>query len=993
MKEYKIKLLATAISLLPSLYVSAYDFAVDGMYFNIISLENLTCTITYGDEKYIGDIVIPEQVTYNGRTLAINEIDNSAFKDCDALTSVIIPSSITAMGSSAFENCTSLSNIDIPSSITAINDHTFSGCTSLTNITIPTSVTTIGEYAFSGCSALVNITLPESITTIDNYTFRDCITLENIVIPNSVTTIGNGAFYGCSSFTEVTIPNNVKNIGGGAWNECRKIKQVVIADGLDELPIDANTAFSYCPVEYLYIGRNVSWDDNDRHTPIQKVIIGSYVTDFSLGNLLITEVKNLVLQDSKEPLEQSNYPVGFQYCKSSLETLYYGRYLSGYTIDWDRTIKNLTDLTIGIYISYIGSGSGFNLCENLSAINLTNATPPTITGDSFTDKQYINTIVTVPTGSLSAYQSAEGWKNFWNITESDELIKSFEVDGLKYIIESDTEVSVIKKDEPYEGEIVVPANVSFASKEYNVIGINDAFSSSPNLLKITIISPLTTIGQAAFKDDIELQQVILPEGINQIPVSTFENCTSLKDITLPQSITIIGDNAFNGCSALTSIMLADNLTQIGTSAFENCTGLETIAFGENVVSIGESAFIGCTGLTAVNFNDNLPAIDKAVFMNCSGLTSIKFNDNLNAIGDFAFMNCSRLTSVEFNDNLTSIGKSAFMNCSGLTSAEFNDNLTSIGDSAFMNCSGLTSVEFNDNLTSIGESAFESCSSIEALSIPASVISFGENAFKNCNSLKELIIEDSNSPLVLPCIFYGQTAEEVTTVNDKRIRYRIRYYNGYFKNLPIEKLYIGRNLSDGKLWSIYGTDDYNGYVVTQYEVPFGNLPKLTELTIGENVSILGPQEELIHISELGMYLTLPGSFRYCDAITSVKVNANIPPTGAAFSSTAYTDATLIVPDNSIEDYKSATGWKDFYNIIGESESTGITDVTSAIEQNFRVENGSIIVENVKGFVYVYDITGRLIKSVNSDGNRTVIGMPQRGIYIVKAGNRSGKIAIR
>uniref|UniRef100_UPI004024F7E4 leucine-rich repeat domain-containing protein n=1 Tax=Prevotellamassilia timonensis TaxID=1852370 RepID=UPI004024F7E4 len=78
-------------------------------------------------------------------------IGKFAFRDCDSLTSVIIPSSVTEIGFAAFVGCSSLTSVNIPSSVTYIEDGAFQDCISLTSINIPSSVTEIEESAFYGC--------------------------------------------------------------------------------------------------------------------------------------------------------------------------------------------------------------------------------------------------------------------------------------------------------------------------------------------------------------------------------------------------------------------------------------------------------------------------------------------------------------------------------------------------------------------------------------------------------------------------------------------------------------------------------------------------------------------------------------------------------------------------------------------------------------------------------------------------------------------------
>ena len=83
----------------------------------------------------------------------------------------------------------------------------FSNCQNLTSITIPESVTSIGRYAFCKCSGLTSVNIPNSITEIGSCIFYHCSGLTSVSIPNSVTTIGGNAFTDCTSLTTApTIP-------------------------------------------------------------------------------------------------------------------------------------------------------------------------------------------------------------------------------------------------------------------------------------------------------------------------------------------------------------------------------------------------------------------------------------------------------------------------------------------------------------------------------------------------------------------------------------------------------------------------------------------------------------------------------------------------------------------------------------------------------------------------------------------------------------------
>ena len=281
------------VALLACITASAYDFEVDGFYYDVLSMSDLTCAVTSGDNKYTGEVNIPEQVTCNKRTFSVTSIGDYAFMGCSNLTSVTIGNSVTSIGHDAFIGCSTLASVTIPNSVTTIGNHSFTGCTSLetviiedgssvldlgynayssistgeglfcdcplksvylgrniiwtsreygyspfynnttlTSVTIGDSVTTIGARAFSGCEGLTSVTISDSVTTIWSHAFSGCKGLTSLTIGNSVTSIENYAFEYCSSLTSVTIPNSVTTIGGGAFESCKGLTSVTIGNSV-----------------------------------------------------------------------------------------------------------------------------------------------------------------------------------------------------------------------------------------------------------------------------------------------------------------------------------------------------------------------------------------------------------------------------------------------------------------------------------------------------------------------------------------------------------------------------------------------------------------------------------------------------------------------------------------------------------------------------------------------------------------------------------------
>ncbi len=83
--------------------VSAHDFEVGGIYYEVTSISDLTVAVTYQgsnydsySDEYSGSVIIPEKVTYDSKEYSVTSIGNRAFESCSGLTSVTIPNSVTS---------------------------------------------------------------------------------------------------------------------------------------------------------------------------------------------------------------------------------------------------------------------------------------------------------------------------------------------------------------------------------------------------------------------------------------------------------------------------------------------------------------------------------------------------------------------------------------------------------------------------------------------------------------------------------------------------------------------------------------------------------------------------------------------------------------------------------------------------------------------------------------------------------------------------------
>ena len=450
MKTIKQILLTIAV-LLFSLTANAYDFEVDGFYYNIISMEDLTVEVTRGDNSYSGEVIIPEIVVYGSKVLKVTSIEEETFSNCSSLTSVIIGNSVTS-----------------------IEEETFSNCSSLASVIIGNSVTSIGKYAFYKCTSLTSIEIPNSVKSIGYGAFSLCFSLTNIVIGNSVTSIGEYAFSYCNNLTSIEIPNNVINIKKSAFKNCDSLKELRIEDGTETLSLGYDENYIYgegyynkglfteCPLETLYLGRNLShsiyYIPFEFNKTLTYVTIGNNVTNIgedafygcsSLASVIIgnnvtnigedafngcSSLTSVIIGNSVTSIENH----AFYKCTSltsieipnSVKSIGYGAFEECSGLESIAIPNGVTNIEADTFYGCSGLKSieipnsvtqifacAFYGCSELENIYIMAPIPPYVGGSNFTNNHFIHTILHVPYGSLATYQDDITWKNFWNIEE------------------------------------------------------------------------------------------------------------------------------------------------------------------------------------------------------------------------------------------------------------------------------------------------------------------------------------------------------------------------------------------------------------------------------------------------------------------------------------------------------------------------------------------------------------------------------------------------
>ena len=425
---------------------------------------------------------------------------------------------------------------------------------------------------------------------------------------------------------------------------------------------------------------------------------------------------------------------------------------------------------------------------------------------------------------------------------------------------------------------------------------------------------------------------------------------------IPNSVTSIGFGAFYGCSGLTSVTIPNSVTSIGSAAFYGCSGLTSVTIGNSVTSIGNNAFWYCSGLTSIDVasdNSNYCSVDGVLF-NKDKTTLIQYPggkqgaytipNSVTSIGDNAFYGCASLTSVTIPNSVTSIQYNAFEGCKGLTSVTIEAKTPpALGDYAFGFRSGFdiyvpcgtleayktawayyadrirSGVEYtitgkvNDANAGSVDYPTSACGDVVITAVPNNGYHFTQWSDGNTDNPRTIeLTQDTTFTAEFAYDRVGTCGKDLALV---------------WSYDPTNKVLTIGNAGEFTENMQFGAEAPNemeelviGNSVTAIGAnAFAGISSLKKVSIGESVKTIGEQ-----------------AFFNCVNLETI-FNYRQTPTNAystAFDGVDKFECVLYVLPSSIDMYKNASVWRDFYYTyaIGAKEATVTTNDVKVEPQN-------------------------------------------------------------
>lgn len=419
----------------------------------------------------------------------IKNWSSGVFANCEALTTVVFPESLTYIPSVAFANCYKLSTIDL-SHCAAIYSSAFYGCTSLVSVTLD-SCQTLGDKVFYGCTSLAKITLPETVINLGWACFDgSTIVTSMATVPPVISQYGymeaNAPVMG--EFVLVNVPESSLGSYKSAnyWKDMAK-RIFPIGTKFD---YDVTTEAQPSTSDLLdKVGKNNS---NSVVSLKVKGSINSY--DIMVIRNKMDNIHYLDLSDANIVENSYEYYTG---CSTKNDTI--GR-------NAFRDLSKLIMVSLPNSVKVIEYGALYN-CTKLKSVVLP--------------------------------EKLQSIKGDW---DSGVFANCSSLTDVKFKACNNIGSCAFSSCNALN-HITLPSDLKTIDQY--------AFANCSSLHSVDFPPLLESIGSYAFQS-CALDSISLP-GLTRIDEYAFSGCSNLKEVKVPSTLESVGDKAFEGCSKLNDV--------------------------------------------------------------------------------------------------------------------------------------------------------------------------------------------------------------------------------------------------------------------------------------------------------------------------------------------------------------------------------------------------------------------------------------------------------
>ena len=364
---------------------------------SIISLK-VTGRVNNEDLRNINFTNMPLLRHLNLREVTLPNDSLNGIGEHAGITRIVLPEKLRVIGYGAFHGYPHLSGtLIIPEGVTTIYDAAFRFTQLSGELKLPSTLKYIGYYAFEACQFSGELRLPSGLQYIGRSAFSGCTKLYGrLILPESLTTLGKEAFDYCPQLTgNIVIPQNIKEVPEKCFANCKGLTgTLTLHDGIHTIG------------EFAF-----------QNTPLTgELVIPRYLTSTIYLPFEGTKFSHIVIPEGTERILWGTF-YGFENVADIIELPESVEYIDGSSFYGCRRISGLK---LGKNVSTIGA-SAFEGCSGIRSFVCEASVPPTVGDNAFDGVPKESFTLEVPEASVTAYQTAEGWREFKFISAHHEL--------------------------------------------------------------------------------------------------------------------------------------------------------------------------------------------------------------------------------------------------------------------------------------------------------------------------------------------------------------------------------------------------------------------------------------------------------------------------------------------------------------------------------------------------------------------------------------------